>query len=63
MKWFWFINLLMNLIFNLKMIIMLNKMQKIKEKVKNLLTNKPELRDNDNRLIANIYYIIVTYRR
>ena len=36
---------------------MLNKMHNVKEKVKKLLTERPELRDDDNRLIANIYLI------
>jgi hypothetical protein len=36
---------------------MINKMYKIKETVKELLTKRPELRDDDNRLIANIYLI------
>jgi hypothetical protein len=34
---------------------MLKKMNQIKTSVKNLLTKRPELRDDDNRLIANIY--------
>jgi hypothetical protein len=32
-------------------------MYKIKETVKELLSKRPELRDDDNRLIANIYMI------
>ena len=35
---------------------MLNRMSNIKEKVKILLKMNPELRDDDNRLIANIYW-------
>jgi hypothetical protein len=34
---------------------MLKEMQQIKQTVKNLLEKRPELRDDDNRLIANIY--------
>ena len=34
---------------------MLNKMHKIKDVVKSLLINQPKLRDNDNKLIANIF--------
>jgi len=36
---------------------MLEKMHKIKQTVKRLIQNTPELRDDDNRLIANIYLI------
>ena len=31
------------------------KIKKIKEKIKNLLENNPHLRDNDEKLIANIW--------
>ena len=33
-----------------------NQMKSVKDKVKYLLTNIPHLRDNDNKLIATIYY-------
>jgi len=36
---------------------MFDKMKNVKEKVKELLTTRPELRDDDNRLVANIYLI------
>lgn len=36
---------------------MLSKMYKIKDIVKDLLTKRTELRDDDNKLIANIYLI------
>jgi hypothetical protein len=35
---------------------MIKKLKQAKDKVKALLIKSPELRDNDNRLIANYYY-------
>jgi hypothetical protein len=35
---------------------MIKKLKQAKDKVKALLIKSPELRDNDNRLIATYYY-------
>ena len=35
---------------------MIEKFKKTKDKVKSLLEKHPNLRDNDNRLIATVYY-------